>query len=104
MGHTRAGMSVCAAGEGRPPSRLPFPSRLHSLACPKAYPGPVGFGGQVLGATGPHPGFLPPQGHLHDRYGQLVNVYTKLLLTKIAFHLKVVSLGVVGLEGGTLGL
>ncbi|XP_044099391.1 huntingtin-interacting protein 1-related protein isoform X1 [Neovison vison] len=27
-------------------------------------------------------------GHLHDRYGQLVNVYTKLLLTKIAFHLK----------------
>uniref|UniRef100_A0A8C7BR46 Huntingtin-interacting protein 1-related protein n=1 Tax=Neovison vison TaxID=452646 RepID=A0A8C7BR46_NEOVI len=29
-----------------------------------------------------------PLGHLHDRYGQLVNVYTKLLLTKIAFHLK----------------
>ncbi|XP_002694614.2 huntingtin-interacting protein 1-related protein isoform X1 [Bos indicus] len=27
-------------------------------------------------------------GHLHDRYGQLVNIYTKLLLTKIAFHLK----------------
>uniref|UniRef100_A0A452TES0 Huntingtin interacting protein 1 related n=1 Tax=Ursus maritimus TaxID=29073 RepID=A0A452TES0_URSMA len=27
-------------------------------------------------------------GHLHDRYGQLVNVYTKLLLTKISFHLK----------------
>ncbi|XP_038619237.1 huntingtin-interacting protein 1-related protein isoform X2 [Tachyglossus aculeatus] len=27
-------------------------------------------------------------GHLHDRYGQLVNVYTKLLLTKITFHLK----------------
>lgn len=26
--------------------------------------------------------------HLHDRYGQLVNVYTKLLLTKISFHLK----------------
>jgi len=25
---------------------------------------------------------------LHDRYGQLVNVYTKLLLTKISFHLK----------------
>lgn len=30
---------------------------------------------------------------MHDRYGQLVNVYTKLLLTKISFHLKVVSLG-----------
>uniref|UniRef100_A0A8C8VMV8 AP180 N-terminal homology (ANTH) domain-containing protein n=1 Tax=Pelusios castaneus TaxID=367368 RepID=A0A8C8VMV8_9SAUR len=28
------------------------------------------------------------QGHLHDRYGQLVNIYTKLLLTKISFHLK----------------
>lgn len=27
-------------------------------------------------------------GHLHDRYGQLVTVYTKLLLTKISFHLK----------------
>ncbi|XP_069880906.1 huntingtin-interacting protein 1-related protein isoform X1 [Dipodomys merriami] len=27
-------------------------------------------------------------GHLHDRYGQLVNVYTKLLLIKISFHLK----------------
>ena len=38
----------------------------------------------------PHPG-LSPQGHLHDRYGQLVNIYTKLLLTKISFHLKVAS-------------
>ncbi|XP_053557751.1 huntingtin-interacting protein 1-related protein isoform X1 [Bombina bombina] len=27
-------------------------------------------------------------GHLHDRYGQLVNIYTKLLLNKIAFHVK----------------
>ncbi|KAJ6656708.1 hypothetical protein lerEdw1_003595 [Lerista edwardsae] len=27
-------------------------------------------------------------GHLHDRYGQLVNIYTKLLLTKISFHHK----------------
>lgn len=27
-------------------------------------------------------------GHLHDRYGQLVSVYTKLLLTKVSFHLK----------------
>ncbi|XP_075390947.1 huntingtin-interacting protein 1-related protein [Tenrec ecaudatus] len=27
-------------------------------------------------------------GHLHDRYGQLVTIYTKLLLTKISFHLK----------------
>uniref|UniRef100_A0A8D0GYL6 Huntingtin interacting protein 1 related n=1 Tax=Sphenodon punctatus TaxID=8508 RepID=A0A8D0GYL6_SPHPU len=27
-------------------------------------------------------------GHLHDRYGQLVNIYTRLLLTKISFHLK----------------
>uniref|UniRef100_A0A098LY23 Huntingtin-interacting protein 1-related protein n=1 Tax=Hypsiglena sp. JMG-2014 TaxID=1550645 RepID=A0A098LY23_9SAUR len=27
-------------------------------------------------------------GHLHDRYGQLVNIYTKLLLTKISFHVK----------------
>ncbi|KAM6423406.1 huntingtin-interacting protein 1-related protein [Liasis olivaceus] len=26
--------------------------------------------------------------HLHDRYGQLVNIYTKLLLTKISFHVK----------------
>ncbi|XP_049625141.1 huntingtin-interacting protein 1-related protein [Suncus etruscus] len=26
--------------------------------------------------------------HLHDRYGQLVSVYTKLLLTKISFHAK----------------
>lgn len=43
------------------------------------------------------PALLSPQGHLHDRYGQLVNVYTKLLLTKISFHLKVVSSGVVGL-------
>lgn len=29
------------------------------------------------------------QAHLHDRYGQLVSVYTKLLLTKISFHVKV---------------
>lgn len=28
-----------------------------------------------------------------------MNVYTKLLLTKISFHLKVVSSGVVGLGG-----
>ncbi|XP_044786190.1 huntingtin-interacting protein 1-related protein isoform X3 [Bubalus bubalis] len=45
----------------------------------------------LLGPRGsrarPHPG-LSPQGHLHDRYGQLVNIYTKLLLTKISFHLK----------------
>ncbi|XP_062037864.1 huntingtin-interacting protein 1-related protein isoform X1 [Lepus europaeus] len=27
-------------------------------------------------------------GHLHDRYGQLVSLYTKLLLAKISFHLK----------------
>ncbi|KAM3826341.1 huntingtin-interacting protein 1-related protein [Vipera latastei] len=27
-------------------------------------------------------------GHLHDRYGQLVNIYTKLLLIKISFHAK----------------
>ncbi|XP_036132835.1 huntingtin-interacting protein 1-related protein isoform X1 [Molossus molossus] len=27
-------------------------------------------------------------GHLHDRYGQLVTVYTRLLLTKVSFHLK----------------
>ncbi|XP_063310362.1 huntingtin-interacting protein 1-related protein [Pelobates fuscus] len=27
-------------------------------------------------------------GHLHDRYGQLVNIYTKLLLNKISFHVK----------------
>ncbi|NWI66810.1 HIP1R protein, partial [Todus mexicanus] len=27
-------------------------------------------------------------GHLHDRYGQLVNIYTRLLLTKISFHTK----------------
>ncbi|KAH0502294.1 Huntingtin-interacting protein 1-related protein [Microtus ochrogaster] len=27
-------------------------------------------------------------GHLRDQYGHLVNVYTKLLLTKISFHLK----------------
>lgn len=33
-----------------------------------------------------------PQGHLRDQYGHLVNVYTKLLLTKISFHLKVVEL------------
>lgn len=39
------------------------------------------------------PRALSPQGHLHDRYGQLVNIYTKLLLTKISFHLKVVSSG-----------
>lgn len=32
------------------------------------------------------------QGHLRDQYGHLVNVYTKLLLTKISFHLKVVEL------------
>lgn len=44
------------------------------------------------GASDPDPP-LPPQGHLHDRYGQLVSVYTKLLLTKISFHLKVVSSG-----------
>lgn len=29
------------------------------------------------------------QGHLHDRYGQLVSIYTRLLLTKISFHVKV---------------
>ncbi|PIO36657.1 hypothetical protein AB205_0166370, partial [Aquarana catesbeiana] len=27
-------------------------------------------------------------GHLHDRYGQLVILYTKLLLYKISFHTK----------------
>uniref|UniRef100_A0A669PCY8 Huntingtin interacting protein 1 related n=1 Tax=Phasianus colchicus TaxID=9054 RepID=A0A669PCY8_PHACC len=27
-------------------------------------------------------------GHLHDRYGQLVSIYTRLLLTKISFHAK----------------
>ncbi|XP_060238345.1 huntingtin-interacting protein 1-related protein isoform X1 [Meriones unguiculatus] len=27
-------------------------------------------------------------GHLRDQYGHLVNIYTKLLLTKISFHLK----------------
>ncbi|KAF2987559.1 hypothetical protein EK904_013232 [Melospiza melodia maxima] len=27
-------------------------------------------------------------GHLHDRYGQLVSIYTRLLLTKISFHVK----------------
>uniref|UniRef100_A0A8C0B2F7 Huntingtin interacting protein 1 related n=1 Tax=Buteo japonicus TaxID=224669 RepID=A0A8C0B2F7_9AVES len=27
-------------------------------------------------------------GHLHDRYGQLVSIYTRLLLTKISFHTK----------------
>uniref|UniRef100_A0A6I8RI83 Huntingtin-interacting protein 1-related protein n=1 Tax=Xenopus tropicalis TaxID=8364 RepID=A0A6I8RI83_XENTR len=27
-------------------------------------------------------------GHMHDRYGQLVNIYTKLLLNKISFHVK----------------
>lgn len=32
------------------------------------------------------------QGHLRDQYGHLVNIYTKLLLTKISFHLKVVEL------------
>lgn len=50
----------------------------------------------LLGPRGsrahPHPG-LSPQGHLHGRYGQLVNIYTKLLLTKISFHLKVASSG-----------
>ena len=55
----------------------------------------------LLGPRGsrarPHPG-LSPQGHLHDRYGQLVNIYTKLLLTKISFHLKVASSG----ESGVL--
>lgn len=29
------------------------------------------------------------QGHLHDRYGQLVSIYTRLLLIKISFHIKV---------------
>uniref|UniRef100_A0A669PCZ2 Huntingtin interacting protein 1 related n=1 Tax=Phasianus colchicus TaxID=9054 RepID=A0A669PCZ2_PHACC len=28
------------------------------------------------------------EGHLHDRYGQLVSIYTRLLLTKISFHAK----------------
>ncbi|NXA37346.1 HIP1R protein, partial [Eudromia elegans] len=27
-------------------------------------------------------------GHLHDRYGQLVSIYARLLLTKISFHVK----------------
>ncbi|XP_075033857.1 huntingtin-interacting protein 1-related protein [Mixophyes fleayi] len=27
-------------------------------------------------------------GHMHDRYGQLVTIYTKLLLNKISFHIK----------------
>lgn len=55
---------------------------------------------QVTGSCGicwvwlPHSGFpLSPlvslQGHLHDRYGQLVSIYTRLLLTKISFHVKV---------------
>lgn len=46
-----------------------------------------------------------PQGHLRDQYGHLVNIYTKLLLTKISFHLKVVSLrnhGTEGLGGSSL--
>lgn len=29
------------------------------------------------------------QGNLHDRYGQLVVLYTKLLCTKMEFHIKV---------------
>lgn len=29
------------------------------------------------------------QGNLHDRYGQLVGLYTKLLCTKLEFHTKV---------------
>lgn len=29
------------------------------------------------------------QGNLHDRYGQLVALYTKLLCTKMEFHVKV---------------
>lgn len=29
------------------------------------------------------------QGNLHDRYGQLVGLYTKLLCTKLEFHMKV---------------
>lgn len=29
------------------------------------------------------------QGHLHDRYGQLVSIYSKLLCTKMEFHAKV---------------
>lgn len=54
---------------------------------------------QVTGLCGicwvwsPHSGFsISPvslQGHLHDRYGQLVSIYTRLLLTKISFHVKV---------------
>lgn len=29
------------------------------------------------------------QGNLHDRYGQLVTLYSKLLCTKLKFHTKV---------------
>ena len=57
---------------------------------PCGMPGPAGFPGAFPGQWTLTPP-LSPQGHLHDRYGQLVNVYTKLLLTKISFHLKVVS-------------
>lgn len=59
--------------------------------------------GTFLGQETLTPGLLSPQGHLHDRYGQLVNVYTKLLLTKISFHLKVVAVTSWGWGCGTLG-
>lgn len=32
------------------------------------------------------------QGNLHDRYGQLVTLYSKLLCTKLKFHTKVNAL------------
>lgn len=36
------------------------------------------------------PFWLCSQAHLHDKYGQLVNLYTKLLCTKMEFHTKVI--------------
>lgn len=56
--------------------------------CPEAC-GPLGSAGLFLGQWALTLALRSPQGHLHDRYGQLVSVYTRLLLTKISFHLKV---------------
>lgn len=78
-------------GEGVTLGRHLVVSHLRSWSAP--------WRARAYGTLGHRPGqwaliqTLLPQGHLHDRYGQLVNVYTKLLLTKISFHLKVVSSG-----------
>lgn len=97
MKRRRAAGSVCRVDSDLALALLPS-TPIPSCPTPAQALGFLGmFSGQRASSW-----LCSPQGHLHDRYGQLVNVYTKLLLTKISFHLKVASSGLVRL--GDCGL